>query len=196
MTKIHHNTAKKAKAHGITLEIDDHGEVVATIGSRRLASHLSGSICLEQAIAKLIPGSKSPGTAGAAPKKPARKVAVENMSDDDFDEDSEPVGDETDDVEEDENPEGASIVKRVYKTRYKPHRNTCGDSLSDQIYQHVAREDESGEMRVDATLLRQFARANDCWVPAYASLNIGQQRMNIGNRLRAKVRKGHVVAWG
>jgi hypothetical protein len=100
------------------------------------------------------------------------------------------------DEDADEEEEGKEIVKKKYKERYRPHHMTCGDELAQLISAHVAVEGEDGTSRIDVTKLRAFARANGCWDPKYAHLNVGMQRMNIANRLRAKVRKGHEVVWG
>lgn len=49
---------------------------------------------------------------------------------------------------------------------------------------------------LDAAKLKAFALANGCWDDKYAAMpNVGLQRMNVVNRLRAKVRKGHKVKW-
>lgn len=42
---------------------------------------------------------------------------------------------------------------------------------------------------------KEFALANGCWDGRYAELPAGLQRMNVVNRLRAKLRKGHSVKW-
>lgn len=90
-------------------------------------------------------------------------------------------------VEGDE--EGKSIVKHKYRKLYRPNHNTNGDELAQLMREHLEYVDESDETKIDADLLKRFAQANECWVPAYSKLNVGQQRMNVGNRLRAKVRK-------
>jgi hypothetical protein len=36
-------------------------------------------------------------------------------------------------------------------------------------------------------------QANGVWRASYAGLNPGMQRMNVGNRLRAAVKKGHGI---
>lgn len=90
-----------------------------------------------------------------------------------------------------------SIVKAKYKTLYKPHKDRSGDELSHKINEHVSREDEeTGEMRISKDALRKFAQANGCWVASYGSLvsrtgswNAGMARMNVANRLRAKIRQ-------
>jgi hypothetical protein len=181
-TKIHHNTAKKAKAAGITLVVEGQ-DIVAMIGDRRLASHMSGSVALDQAIAKLN-GSTAPVVAKAKP----RKLPIED--------DDEQDDDEQDDEDQDEDQDN-SIVKQKYKTRYKPFRMTCGDDLAQAISAHVKEmDDEAGAPRIDPVKLKRFAQANGVWDPKYVNLNVGMRRMNCANRLRAKVRKGHVVVWG
>lgn len=96
------------------------------------------------------------------------------------------------DADEDgEEKPSKSIIKRKYRERYKPHDMTCGDNWAAKFSDAVTMLDDAGELKISPALLRDFAKANDCWVPAYRSLNVGMQRMNIGNRLRAKIRKGH-----
>lgn len=94
--------------------------------------------------------------------------------------------------------EGRSIVKAKYRAIYRPNRNTNGDDLAQQLRVYLEYEGEDGNMHIDADKLARFAKANDCWVESYASLaNVGQQRMNVGNRLRAKVRKDpeYAIKW-
>lgn len=194
-TKIHHNTTKKAKAHGIRLVVED-GDIVAYKGDVRLASGLQGNVVLDTAITKLggavikVMGAevKASKAARKAAKK-VRKVAVKGMDDEDFDEDGEP------DPQDDE--EGKSIVKRKYKTKYRPFKMTNGDDLAQQMKAHLnTAEGDDGKPRIDAAKLKRFAQANGVWDPAYVKLNVGQRRMNLGNRLRAKIRRDqHVVVW-
>jgi len=99
--------------------------------------------------------------------------------------------------EEEEAAEPRSVVKGKYKAKYKPTKQTCGDDLALRLKAHVEREDEeTGEMKVSLDALRTFAEANGCWKREYALLrnangswNAGMARMNVANRLRAKVRK-------
>lgn len=106
--------------------------------------------------------------------------------------------DEADEQDEDDSDadQGRSIVKSKYKERYKPTKDKCGDELSFEINEFVTVEDDAGEKKVSKKLLRAFAEANGCWVPAYGSLvsrtggwNAGMARMNVANRLRAKIRQ-------
>ena len=117
----------------------------------------------------------------------------------DADESDDEPSEGQDEPEDDEEGEegGKSIVKRVYKTKYRPHHMTCGDELSGLISAHVIDKDnEDGEPRVNRERLVRFAKLNGCWDERYVRLNVGQVRMNVGNRLRAKVRKGHEIIWG
>lgn len=89
-----------------------------------------------------------------------------------------------------------SIVKAKYKARYKPTKDKSGDELSFRVNDHVSREDDAGELKIDLDALRTFAKANDCWVPSYGSFksrtgawNGGMAVMNCNNRLRARLRR-------
>lgn len=178
--KIHHNTAKKAKAYGITLTVEDN-EVVATKGGVRLASGLSGTVVLEHAIAK----ASSKALKVAAPRKPAQPKKARKVADDEGEE-----GEDDDLGGDDEGEQSKSIVKPKYRQIYKPHKMTNGDDLARELKDYLmVSENEDGKACVDEALLKRFAKANDCWTESYATLNVGQRRMNIGNRLRAKVRK-------
>lgn len=116
----------------------------------------------------------------------------EDGDEDDFDE-SDPDGEAIAEMEE-EAEEGKSVVKRAYKHRYRPFKMTCGDELSQLISAYVTVTDEDGK-HIDAKKLVHFAKKNGVWVDDYKNLNIGMQRMNVANRLRALVRKGHTVIW-
>ncbi len=98
----------------------------------------------------------------------------------------------SDEQNDDEAPASRSVVPMVYKARYKAHQNSCGDELATRLRDYL-RDPDTQE--VSFVKLHAFAVANDCWVERYHQLNIGQQRMNVGNRLRAKVKKGHQTLW-
>lgn len=98
--------------------------------------------------------------------------------------------------EEEREANGRSIIRRKYKKLYRPHDMTCGDDLSTRLSGFVqAKDPDTGEIKVDRDRLRRVAELNGIWKPDYALLNSGQMRMTIGNRLRAKVRKGHEPKW-
>jgi hypothetical protein len=199
MATIHHNTLKRAARFGITLVPIDNGMFSATNGSAvELSRGDSPKVVLEEAICQVDPSQRKterkPRVAKPKKAKAKRRVEDDEESDEDADEldaEEERIDDE---VEEDEE-EDKEVVKKKYRERYKPFKMTCGDDLAKQITQHVSRQNDDGELRIDPVKLRTFARANDCWDPRYSGLNVGMQRMNVANRLRAKVRKGHKVRW-
>ena len=98
------------------------------------------------------------------------------------------------DEEGDDEPVSRSIVKPVYRKRYKPHQDRNGDDFSARLSAAVALYPDLRRPGVDLKKLRKLAEANGVWNDAYASLNPGQQRMNIGNRLRAMLKRGEEVA--
>lgn len=106
-----------------------------------------------------------------------------------------------DDVEDDEEEGeegGKSIVKKKFKSKYKPFKATNGDDLAQLLAKHLKVKDEiAGKMKIDEDKLERFAKRNGIWSDDYDRLNIGQRRMNIGNRLRAKLRQNpdYAIIW-
>ncbi len=98
------------------------------------------------------------------------------------------------DAEDEEPSEGRSVVKRSYKQRYRPFKSTCGDDVAAAVRRHLEIKTEEG-LRIDPVKLQTFAKANDCWQDRYEQLNVGMRRMNVVNRLRAKIKKGHDIVW-
>lgn len=131
----------------------------------------------------------------AAKTKALRKQIEEDETDEDAESDEDnalaDMGDEAaaEDVEEEEEKESHSIVPPKYRARYKPFKDTNGDGLSEQIKAHVSSENDAGEVRLSFSKLRRFAEANGCWSNDYSHLNHGQMKMNVTNRLRAKIRQ-------
>lgn len=191
MAAIHHNTLKRAAAHGLTVQVGegtDANRFVALKDGAIVAVHDTAKDALEAAIkggfgVKTQTAPKSP----AKPKK-ARK-AIPRRDEDDEDDDEE-AGDEDD-------GEGKSVVKRKYKKKYRPFKQRCGDDLSRELSEFLSVEDEeTGEKRVGLQELRVFAKANGVWQPAYSQMNVGMARMNVANRLRGKIRREkHEVKW-
>jgi len=95
------------------------------------------------------------------------------------------------DEDEDEPSEGKSIVKRKYRVMYRPNRNTCGDDFARKLKDYLYPDGET----LDLGRLRKLAECNDAWDARYMMLNSGQKRMNVGNRLRAKVKRGESIVW-
>lgn len=160
MTKIHHATQKLADKHGIVIEPVD-GEFRALFDGHFV---LAGSA--KDAVAEMV-------------------EAIENETVEDLD----LLDDEAAEEEVDETEESRSVITPKYRAIYKPHDDTNGDDLNSELREYLRTETEDGDERIDRDLLERFGRANGCWVDTYASLNPGMARMNVGNRLRAKMRK-------
>lgn len=174
MTAIHHATAKRAEKLGITLELAEDDSVIAVLNGKVLATGDSAKDVLKDAEAKLANGGDA------------------EDADDEAPEGAEEDGDEG---EGDEPQFKGSIVKPKYRKQYAPKNDTCGDDIALTLADYLAGEDDGGDKCLDLPKLVRFAKANDCWVDKYAKLNPGQVRMNVGNRLRAKVRKGYEPKW-
>lgn len=107
-----------------------------------------------------------------------------------FDDQEDDASEDLESSDDEEGDEGKSIIKAKYKSRYRPFKMTCGDELSQLISAHVTIEGH-----VDRDKLVRFAKINGCWDERYVRMGVGMVRMNVGNRLRAKVRHGHEVIW-
>ena len=87
-----------------------------------------------------------------------------------------------------------SIIPQHYRERYGADQN-CGDKMATLLTEEV-----TDEGKVNATLARNVAVANgvedrfDVWLTK--GLNPGQLRMNLGNVLRGKLRRGELVTVG
>lgn len=211
MASIHHATMKKAKKAGIVLTIDSDGEIVASQGEQRLASHLSGSTALQLALDKLAAAATSAATLQAqevaeeiaagnteiadppAPprkKRAAKKAPVKKKKS--KTKKRKAAADDGDEDEEEED-EGRSVVKRQYKQRYRPFKDTCGDEVSKLISDHVFDDDKK---QIDPVKLKRFAQANGVWDSRYDHLNVGMQRMNVANKLRGRIRReDYEIKW-
>jgi hypothetical protein len=88
----------------------------------------------------------------------------------------------------------SSVVPAKYRRQYAKHDESCGDTIAKESKAYLTVDTEDGP-KLNLELLVRWAEANGCWVESYSKLNPGMQRMNVVNRLRAKIRKGHVVAW-
>jgi hypothetical protein len=76
-------------------------------------------------------------------------------------------------------------VKPAYKREHQP----------DELGQHLSAATSDDKGRVDVEKLQKLAEQHGVWDPRYARLNPGLVRMSVGNRLRAKVRKGAEIVW-
>ena len=190
MKPVHHTIVKQAAKAGFRIEVGDEDYEVYS-GKRVIASGASASMALKAALAKLAGGTPAKKTEEASAAKPAKAKAETKKP-------VKPVveDDEDDDDEDDDEKKSSSIVKSKYKERYKPTDMTCGDDLSGRLRKHLVVYAADGKTQtIDRQKLIKFAKANGVWDPRYLDLNSGMVRMNVANRLRAKVRKGHVVLW-
>jgi hypothetical protein len=91
-------------------------------------------------------------------------------------------------------------MTKTAKTRKAPTRRAKGASIinADARAKMAAREPDAvsealSEFRGEPDRLRAFAEAHGAWREGYEKLNPGQQRMNVGNRLRAMLRAGTIT---
>lgn len=105
--------------------------------------------------------------------------------------------DATEEEAEDSDSGSHSIIKNKYKSAYKPFKMSNGDEVAHQLAEFLKAKGEDGKLRIDADRLERFARNNGLWDERYARLNVGMRRLNVGNKLRAKLRKNPewVVDW-
>lgn len=88
-----------------------------------------------------------------------------------------------------------SIIKSKYKDKYKKFGYSCGDDIADELRAYLVGL-KNGKTFVDTIKLKKVAEDNGVWRDSYALLNVGQQRMNIGNRLRNKYANGEKIDIG
>lgn len=199
MTKIHHNTLKKAAKYGLEFKWDNDGK--AWYLERQ--GHVFGIAtdpkdALDLAILTLndeqqvIPMKPKRARAEAAKKAKAARRKARKPAGDDMDEDG------------DEGTELRSVIKAKYRVKYQPHKMTCGDELAQKVRAKfmTVKDPDTGKPRLDFDRFVDFAKRNECWVEGYRSLrnrdgsrNNGMIRMNVLNRLRARVGKGEEIRW-
>lgn len=86
-----------------------------------------------------------------------------------------------------------SIVPLKFKERYKANDGNCGDGMASAFDAAV----KDGKGKTDPELLAKVAAANGIDLAGrWGKLNLGQQRMNLGNVLRTRARKGETVTIG
>lgn len=84
-----------------------------------------------------------------------------------------------------------SIVPSAYKEAYAKNGGTCGDELAAAISELAIVDGKA-----DAQRLSEIADQNGVDFSRWRHLNIGQQRMNLSNVLRGKLKKGENVKVG
>lgn len=88
------------------------------------------------------------------------------------------------------------IIKPKYRKEYKKSGGNCGDEVAVLLTAHIRVEKRGSRTLVDPNRLREVAVANGVWRKEYESLNVGQQRMNVSNRLRHMLKEGYGVQIG
>lgn len=193
--KLHHATKARAEKLGFAIALEDGDEVVVRVGTEIFGRHSSGSIALKQAEEMVVEEIEEMDDGMSRDENIISQIEAIKVEQEEAAAEAEG---QDEDEEGSEEGEGRSVVKRKYKKAYRPFKQTCGDDLAHLVQQHVmvpVKVDGKSVRRVDVVRLRKFAKANDCWDERYASLNVGMQRMNIGNRLRHKVAGGYEVKW-
>lgn len=98
-------------------------------------------------------------------------------------------------VATDTNPQ-KSIVPVRFKQRYAETGDSCGDRVALALAKFTEGKNEDGRPCCDETKLQEVAAANGIDYKAYFRCNVGQKRMNIGNRLRGMVKNEKPVVIG
>jgi len=180
MVSIHHTVIKKAAKHGLTMiSVGDRVEV-RTDKDKVLAFHVNPSKALDTALDRLESDRLRVTDKDPKDREPELKPtkAVEKNG-----EDTAPV------------QLKGGIIKPQFRDRYKKNGGNCGDDLAAELTAATTVK-EGKKTRVDAAKLKAIAEANGVWRESYSSLNVGQQRMNVSNRLRNKLREGEKVKIG
>src|SRR4249919_1185515 len=133
--KIHHNTVKRAARAGIQLVVTD--DMVEAVHAERgvLARCADPKDALDLALRELNGGSAPKRTRKAKSPKKVREDS-DDGDDGEGDEGEDELSDEElglDGEEGEDEKETASVVKPKYRQKYRPHKHTCGDSLTQQI---------------------------------------------------------------
>lgn len=174
---IHASIVKKAAAHGLEI-IEAPGRVEVRKGTQIVGYNGTAKGALQHALT-VIEGDR-----------------IRNLDDD-----REPVLIVTGRLPDDhslvvQKVIKGSIIKSKYRERYKKNGDfSCGDDIADELRAVIA-EVHKGKMRVDLAKLKAVAVKNTVWKESYGLLNAGQQRMTIGNRLRAKFKMGEELDIG
>lgn len=93
---------------------------------------------------------------------------------------------------DEEGPVTKSIVPDGFKAKYKAFGGSCGDEMAGVLADTV----KTDKGKVDVTALEEVMAQNGIDTDRWSNLNIGQRRMNLGNVLRARVKRGESVAIG
>ena len=102
--------------------------------------------------------------------------------------------------EEDDEDVPATIVPPKYKAIYAQFHDSCGDELAEYLRGYLTTKAQAANGKsydaLDEVMWAQVATQNDIDSGRWSHLNNGQKRMNLGNVLRGKIRKGTDVVVG
>lgn len=133
----------------------------------------------EQPVAPKAKASKPKAKAVREPKTSARKPSHKPSE-----------------VQSTERNPAKSIVPPSFKARYAEHNDSNGDRVALALAAFVHGVNADGRPATDLVKLRQVAKDNGIDYSRYEGLNVGQQRMNVGNRLRGILKAGKPVVIG
>lgn len=98
-------------------------------------------------------------------------------------------------VRTDANP-AKSIVPVRFKEKYAEHGGNNGDVLAGAIQAFLYVKNDDGRTALSLANLKALAEDNGIDFSAYSHLNVGQQSMNVRNRLRGLVKAKKTVVVG
>lgn len=78
----------------------------------------------------------------------------------------------------------SGVMVKHYHDEYTANGGGNGDLLDETLRSELVTDDG-----IDVIRLKNMAKAHDVWDAKYEALNPGMARMNVANRLRAKIRK-------
>lgn len=223
---IHHATRKKAEAAGIELKEFENTTleetwVQAVIDKDTAIAHPEAKTALEAAVIKRTLAAEYPTLqlhtnaenghfiswvkTEEAPTPEAANI-IRNKPElptlaDILDAAQEKGFDPEAGYSEEDEPRGNGVPKK-YKMQYMLNEDpdSCSDELAMAFKDYVTGTNEKGKGCLDMEKLREVAKQNGCEekLEQYEAkgLNSGMCRMNIGNIIRAKLKRGEEVAVG
>lgn len=214
---IHHATVKKAEKAGIALkEVDYNGEtwIEATSGKDSIVTHTDAKIALEAATIQKTLAAEYPTVKLAFNESNWEvQVELENAVTDIMNPEELPdlaaildavVAADFDPEEgaDEEADEKSNGVPQKYKQKYLLNEDpdSCSDEVAHAFKEAVTGLNEKGKPAVDLEKLSQVAEDNGLLerYEGYVAkgMNNGMKRMNIGNVIRAMVKRGEAVTIG
>lgn len=86
-----------------------------------------------------------------------------------------------------------NVIKPKYRPGYKVN-NGCGDNIQRELAaEFVVDNPETGKPQLLLKEFRAWAVKYGLWDAKYESLNPGMCRMNVGNKVRARIRNGEEI---